>query len=188
METLEKIYKKGYLEKCELKEDADGFYLDLHYAGINGEDKDLYIPKVRLGFSRNTEPAIIKMPNDSLVRHVDYKLKLGLNDYYLETASCTVISKTGQKYSVENTKYAEVTPEKDVYTFDENARAFDMISAVSLKEFLSNSKKVKEAKESIKTEERKRCLTCKWYSQSLLNRRRPCFACSSSYSKWEEKD
>ena len=149
METLEKIYKKGYLEKCELKEDADGFYLDLHYAGINGEDKDLYIPKVRLGFSRNTEPAIIniKMFNGSLVPHVDYKLNLGLNDYYLETASCTVISKTGQKYSVENTRYVEVSPEKDVYTFDEIARAFDMISAVSLKEFLSKAKKPKEEKD-----------------------------------------
>lgn len=80
MSTIEKVYKNGYLEKCELKEDEYGFYLDLHFAGIDGEDKDLYIPKVRLGFNRNVAPVIIEEPIMYRNWSGDYdcKVELGL--------------------------------------------------------------------------------------------------------------
>lgn len=180
METTRKVYKDGYLEKCELKEDEYGFYLDLHFAGIDGEDKDLYIPKVRLGFNRNVAPVIIEDPNDGYC-----KVELGAGHrYFIEEANCKVVAKTGKVLPFKNTRYVEVMSEKDdIYTFDEIARAFDMISAVLLKEFLSKAKK---SKEDVKTEKEKSCLTCKWFSQSQ-HRNTPCPTCSPSHSNWEGK-
>ena len=147
MSTIEKVYKDGYLEKCELKEDEYGFYLDLHFAGIDGEDKDLYIPKVRLGFNRNMPPVIIEESIGACpwVDYCDYKVELGPGHrYIIENADGKVVAKTGEIVPFRNKKYIEaVAPEKDVYTFDEIAKALDMISAVSLKEFLSKAKKPK---------------------------------------------
>ena len=147
METIEKVYENVYLEKCELKEDEYGFYLDLHFAGIDREDRDLYIPKVRLGFGRNVAPVIIEEPIGAcpLLVCYDYKVELGPGHCYtIENADGKVVAKTGEIVPFRNKKYIEtVVPEKDVYTFDEIARAFDMISAVSLKEFLSKAKKSK---------------------------------------------
>lgn len=151
MTTIEKVYQDGYLEKCELKEDEYGFYLDLHFAGIDGEDKDLYIPKVRLGFSRNVAPVIIEEP---IMYHnwggdYDCKVELGPGHcYILGKADGKVVAKTGEIVPFSGKKYIEtVVPEKDVYTFDEIARAFDMISAASLKEFLSKAKKPEKGEE-----------------------------------------
>ena len=150
MPTIEKVYKNGYLEKCELKEDEYGFYLDLHFAGIDGEDKDLYIPKVRLGFNRNVAPVIIEKPiiyfNWSGCHDCEVELGPG-HRYILGKADGKVVTKTGEITSFRNEKYIEVVPEKDVYTFVEIARAFDMISAVSLKEFLSKAKRLKDEEE-----------------------------------------
>lgn len=147
MENTRKVYKDGYLEKCELKEDEYGFYLDLHFAGIDREDKDLYIPKVRLGFNRNVTPVIIEESIDACpwLDCYDYKVELGPGHRYtIDNADGKVVAKTGEIVPFRNKKYIEtVAPEKDVYTFDEIAKAFDMISAVSLKEFLSKAKKPK---------------------------------------------
>lgn len=152
MSTIEKVYKNGYLEKCELKEDEYGFYLDLHFAGIDGEDKDLYIPKVRLGFNRNVAPVIIEEPIMYRNWSGDYdrKVELGLvgHRYVIGNADGKVVAKTGKVVSFKNKRYVEVIPEKDdIYTFDEIVRAFDMISAVSLKEFLSKAKKPEKGEE-----------------------------------------
>lgn len=124
MSTIEKVYKDGYLEKCELKEDEYGFYLDLHFAGIDGEDKDLYIPKVRLGFNRNVAPVIIEESIGACpwVDYCDYKVELGPGHrYIIENGDSKLVAKTG-----------------------EIAKALDMISAVSLKECLSKAKKPKQ--------------------------------------------
>lgn len=149
METIEKVYKDGYLEKCELKEDEYGFYLDLHFAGIDGEDRDLYIPKVRLGFDRNVTPVIIQKPNKyGSWNAYDCKVELGPGHcYVIVNANGKVVTKTGEITSFRNEKYVEVVPEKDVYTFAEIAEAFDMISAVSLKDFLSKAKRLKDEEE-----------------------------------------
>lgn len=190
METIEKMYKDGYLEKCELKEDEYGFYLDLHFVGIDGEGKELYIPKVRLGFTRNVVPVIIQEPNEHRSWNAyNYKVELGPGHcYVIENTNGKVVTKTGEIIPFRNEKYVEVVPEKDMYTLAEIARAFDMISAVSLKELLSKAKKQKEA---VKTEERKNCLTCKWHFQTpppLHPCASPCRTCTPSYSNWEEKD
>lgn len=151
MATIEKVYKNGYLEKCELKEDEYGFYLDLHFAGIDGEDKDLYIPKVRLGFNRNVAPVIIEESIGACpwLDYCDYKVELGPGHrYIIENGDSKLVAKTGEIISFRGNKYIETAvPEKDVYTFDEIARAFDMISAVSLKEFLSKAKKPEKGEE-----------------------------------------
>lgn len=188
MSTIKKVYKNGYLEKCELKEDEYGFYLDLHFAGIDGEDKDLYIPKVRLGFNRNVAPVIIEESIGACpwVDYCDYKVELGPGHrYILGKADGKVVAKTGEIVPFRGKKYIETAvPEKDVYIFDEIVRAFDMISAVSLKESLSKAKKQKEA---AKTEERKNCLTCKWHFQTpppLC----PCHTCTPSFFNWEANE
>lgn len=151
MPTIEKVYKNGYLEKCELKEDEYGFYLDLHFAGIDGKDKDLYIPNVRLGFNRNVAPVIIEEPIIYCNWSGDYDCKVELGPgrrYTLGKADGKVVAKTGEIVPFSGKKYIEAAvPEKDVYTFDEIAKAFDMISAVSLKEFLSKAKKLEKGEE-----------------------------------------
>ena len=99
MSTIEKVYKDGYLEKCELKEDEIGFYLDLHYAGIDGEDKDLYIPKVRLGFNRNVAPVIIEESIGACpwLDYCDYKVELGPGHrYIIENGDSKLVAKTGE--------------------------------------------------------------------------------------------
>lgn len=133
METLEKIYKKGYLEKCELKEDADGFYLDLHYAGINGEDKDLYMPNVRLGFDRNTTPVIVEcreVSNFDFTAQLEYAWKVRGHEYILAPGKGTVVTKTGEKVNFTNSKYVEVGLVNDDhrYTLDEFAKAFNKLA------------------------------------------------------------
>lgn len=185
METLEKIYKKGYLEKCELKEDADGFYLDLHYAGINGEDKDLYMPNVRLGFDRNTTPVIVErreaLDFDFTVQ-LDYVWKVRGHEYILAPGKGTVVSKTGEKVNFTNSKYVEVWPVNGDhrYTLDEFAKAFNKLAyPVEI-----NTEALK--KELEKKDVKKGCLTCK--HSTTFAKENPCLLCGPKYGNWEEKD
>lgn len=184
----------GRLVDIKVVEEGGELGLSLRYTRIRVYDRlyDLYIPFLKLGFSRDTVPDITEGVEPSAVDIVGTKyvaINFDKQKYYLKPSDMDVLGKDYCTRHVQNTHYAVVDRTKEEppkYTIDE---IFEVLNAQSdciefAEDFIENAKTLLNKKFGVHT-----CENCKYqydvYAGGTYFKK--CAKCGKRKENWERR-